>query len=101
MIQTALSRNIEVVLVAAFKLSIFGSPPDFYERLAEKHGILVDMDTLGALGRDRSMKSASIHLNVTGHQKLAEAIERVLEKHGALYPSSITLSERFALVYTF
>ncbi|MDY6904463.1 MAG: arylesterase [Thermodesulfobacteriota bacterium] len=84
MVQTALDRSIEVVLVAVPKLSIFGDPPDFYKAVARKYGVPIDMDTLEDLERDRSMKSDPIHFNAKGYEKLARAVANMLEAHGAI-----------------
>ncbi|MDY6824078.1 MAG: arylesterase [Thermodesulfobacteriota bacterium] len=84
MVRMVLNRNIDVVLVAVPKLSIFGSPPDFYEQVARRHKVPIDMDTLGDLERDRSMKSDPIHLNAAGYRELAGTVYQMLGKYGAI-----------------
>lgn len=84
MVQTAVNRNIDVVLVAVPKLNVFGAPPDFYRAVAKKYAIPVEMDMLADLERDRSMKSDPIHLNAAGYRELARAVYQMLQQHGAI-----------------
>ena len=57
---------------------------DYYAQLAEEFNIPIENTILSEVESDNSMKSDQIHPNRTGYQKMAEAVNQLLIKAGAL-----------------
>lgn len=83
MIQIALERDIQVVLIGVPEKSLFSRSAPFYRDLAEKHKLVFDANLVGNLMRSPSMKSDSVHFNKEGYTKMAEEIYALLSDNGA------------------
>lgn len=84
MIELANSYSIPVLLIAVPEKSIFLSPSDIYEELAETYKLVLLNNELTELLKSPKMKSDTIHLNQAGYRALAEAIHLKLIESGAL-----------------
>jgi len=84
MIASAKQKNMQVVLIGVPKKSLFSSSAEIYSELADEHDIVLQDDIISSLLKKPSMKSDSVHFNEAGYRALAEAIQALLEKHGAL-----------------
>ncbi|MEL0035254.1 MAG: arylesterase [Gammaproteobacteria bacterium] len=83
MIQLAMGRNIQVVLLGVPEKSLFSSSAPFYAELAEKYNLAFDDETIGSLMRSPSMKSDAVHFNRAGYAEMAEQIYALLRDNGA------------------
>ncbi len=84
MIELALARGVQVVLIGVPEKKIFSDVAPLYEELAEQYGLVFADDLLSGLLRDNEYKSDAVHLNQQGYRVLAESIHQLLVKHGAL-----------------
>ncbi|MDH5434191.1 MAG: GDSL-type esterase/lipase family protein [Gammaproteobacteria bacterium] len=84
MIQTALSRQIKVVLVGVPEKKLFANTADFYQELANQHDVIYEGDLLPDLLYDNQYKSDPIHLNAKGYRKFAEGLHQLLMDKGVL-----------------
>jgi lysophospholipase L1-like esterase len=84
MVSLARERSIPVVMIAVPNVGLFLSPADFYEAIAEDMGVPIEDDILADLLGDNRYKSDHVHPNAAGYARLAEALQALLEGHGAL-----------------
>lgn len=84
MIQLALDRGIQVVLIGVPEKNLFSSSAPFYRALAEKHDLVFDANLIAGLMRSPSKKSDAIHFNDEGYALMAEGIYELLSDHGAI-----------------
>lgn len=84
MIELSREAGVSVVLVAVPRFGVWKSSPDFYTRVADDLKVPIEEAILPELEFDPAMKSDPIHLNEQGYRKFAEALARLLKKHGAL-----------------
>lgn len=77
-------RGIPVVLIAVPNIGLFLSPADLYTELAEGEGVPIEDDVLADILGDNRYKSDHVHPNAAGYARMAEAIEALLVRHGAL-----------------
>lgn len=82
MIQLALSRNIQVVLVAVPAKNIFSNQASLYKELAEEFNLAYQDNIIGSLLRSPKYKSDPIHFNEAGYRKLAESIYTLIKENG-------------------
>ena len=84
MVKMALDKNIGVVLIATPKPGFIVKPPDFYATIAKELSIPVELTALREILTDNSLKSDLIHPNAAGYKLLAERINGLLKKSGAI-----------------
>jgi lysophospholipase L1-like esterase len=84
MIRLARERNIPVVMIAVPNLGLFLSPADFYENVAADLQVPIEADILADLLGENRYKSDHVHPNAAGYARLAEAVQALLARHGAL-----------------
>lgn len=84
MIQIALERDIQVVLIGVPEKSLFSDSAPFYSELAEKYDLAFEPSLVADLMRSPSKKSDSIHFNKEGYADMAEGIYTLLSENGAL-----------------
>lgn len=83
MIQIALDKGIQVVLIGVPEKSLFSNSAPFYNELAEKYKLAFEPSLVAGLMRSPSKKSDPIHFNTEGYAELAEGIYELLLKNGA------------------
>lgn len=84
MIQLAKSRGIAVVLLATPKPGIPPSVPKFYGEIAAQEHIPIEDSVLKDVLFDQGLKSDFVHPNAKGYARVAEALQKLLKKSGAL-----------------
>jgi acyl-CoA thioesterase I len=85
MIVAAKSRGIQVILVGVPEPGlILLESSSFYKTIAERNGLLVDLDSLPSILGDNDLKSDLIHPNDEGYRRLATTIYELLVEAGAL-----------------
>lgn len=84
MVALARAAGAQVVLVGVPGPRLPLRTDPVYRRVAEALGVPADLETLARLEADPAMKSDPVHLNAAGYAALAEAVERLLRRHGAL-----------------
>ena len=84
MIKLAKDKNIGVVLIATPKPGLLLSAPDFYAELAKEFAIPFNDDALKNILRDNNLKSDLIHPNAGGYAQIAQTIQQLLKKSGAI-----------------
>lgn len=84
MIRLARERNIAVIMIAVPNLGLFLSPADFYENMAADLQVPIEADILADLLGENRYKSDHVHPNAAGYARLAEAVQTLLARHGAL-----------------
>jgi len=83
MIDLIEQAGAEVVLVAVPRKALFSSAAKLYPELAKEHDIPLQKDIVATLLKQPAMKSDSVHFNEAGYRAIAEAVKKLLEKHGA------------------
>ena len=82
MIQMAKAKNIEVLLLSAPNITLFGlSPLGLYEEVAEEENIPLLSGVLADILSQPSLKNDQIHPNALGYKKMAELIYESLKEH--------------------
>lgn len=84
MVALARERGAAVVLLGVPKPGILLGTHPLYQELAEELEIPVEAEVLADVLGDRALKADQIHPNAAGYRRVAEAIERLLERSGAL-----------------
>jgi len=84
MIGLARDRGIGVVLLATPKPSLPPSVPTFYSELASELRVPFEEDSIRAVVIDSRLKSDLVHPNAQGYARIAEAVQKVLKKAGAI-----------------
>ena len=84
MIKLAKDKNIGIVLIATPKPGLSLSAPDFYAQLAKEFAIPFNDDALKNILRDNDLKSDLIHPNAKGYAQIAQTIQQLLKKSGAI-----------------
>ncbi len=84
MIDIAKSNNSAVILISVPEFGLFMNSAAFYEALAEKNNIPIANEILGDIIANNSLKSDRIHPNSKGYQLLAEDINSLLQRYGAI-----------------
>ncbi len=70
----------DVLLVGVPDLSLFGLDVlPLYERVADRHGLMIESDVLAEILSDTTLKSDSIHPNASGYAAMAQALYKVLQ----------------------
>ncbi len=85
MIGEAQRRHIPIVLIAVPRPTLlFLSSDDMYRLLADEFHLPLENEILARIEKDRSLKSDQIHPNEKGYRLLAEAVQRLLQRSGAI-----------------
>ena len=84
MVELALTRGVEVLLIGVPKPGLLLGTAPLYEDIARSMNIPFEAEVLNEVLSDRSMKSDPVHPNAKGYARIAEAIYQELKKAGAL-----------------
>jgi len=84
MVQLALARGAQVVLIGVPKPALLPAPPDFYGEIAGELRVPYEGGALKKILTDNELKSDLAHPNARGYARLAEAIAALLRKSGAV-----------------
>jgi lysophospholipase L1-like esterase len=84
LVQTIRSSGAEVVLVGVPEPKLFGGAPDFYARVAKDMQLPLEDDVFNEVLKDNRLKSDPIHANAAGYRIVAERLDALLKKAGAL-----------------
>jgi lysophospholipase L1-like esterase len=84
MIALARERGVAVVLLATPKPSLPPSVPTFYAEIAAELRVPFEEDSIRAVVVDSRLKSDLVHPNAQGYARIAEAVQKVLKKAGAI-----------------
>ena len=84
MIKLAMDKGIGVVLIATPKPGLTISPPEFYAAIAKEFSIPFNDEALKSILRDNEFKSDLVHPNAKGYAQLAQALNKLLKKSGAI-----------------
>lgn len=84
MVQMAKARGIGVALIGVPSPELFGSPPDFYGRLAKELSLPLENKVLQEMRFNNALKSDPIHPNAKGYHRIAEAVADLLRRSGAV-----------------
>ena len=84
MIKLAKDKGIGVILIATPKPGLLLSPPDFYAEIAKEFAIPFNDDAFNGVLRDNNLKSDLVHPNAKGYAQIAQALNKLLKKSGAI-----------------
>ena len=84
MIDYLREAKIPVILVGVPDFGLFLTTADLYVELAEDMDVLIEAGIISELLGDNRFKSDHIHPNAAGYERLAKAIQALLEQNGAL-----------------
>lgn len=84
MIKAARNRGVAVVLVAVPSLGLTLEPPPLYQEIAAESSVPIESKALSRILGKSSLKSDHVHPNAAGYRVLAEAIDDLLKRSGAL-----------------
>ncbi len=84
MIRLARGKGIPVVLLATPKPGLPPSIPAFYGEIATELAVPFEEGVIRTVLFDNSLKSDMVHPNGSGYARIAEAVEKVLKKAGAI-----------------
>lgn len=82
MIKLIQAQNAQVVLIGVPTPTLFGGPPEFYEKIATELSLPYEGKILNKILKDRDLKSDAVHPNEKGYQMLAESVAELLEEVG-------------------
>jgi lysophospholipase L1-like esterase len=77
-------RGIAVALVGVPRPALITSAPEFYAEVAKEFGIPYEGKVVTSVLYSNETKSDPIHPNAKGYRRMAEAIEELLRKAGAV-----------------
>ena len=84
MIKLAKDKGIGVILLATPKPGLLLSPPDFYAEIAKEFAIPFNDDAFKSVLRDNNLKSDLVHPNAKGYVQIAQALNKLLKRSGAI-----------------
>lgn len=84
MIELARSKGIAVVLLATPKPSVPPSVPPLYQEIAADTRIPFEDGVIRTVLVDNRLKSDLVHPNAQGYAQIAQALEKLLRKAGAI-----------------
>jgi len=80
MIKLIRESGSDIIIIAVPQPGIFLTAPDFYEELADEHGLPLDSKTIKNTLSKRSLKSDSIHPNAQGYKLIAENFLKLIRQ---------------------
>jgi acyl-CoA thioesterase I len=80
MVSMARDAGADVILVGVPRPGLRLKIPEFYRRIAAKHGIPCDSQTLAQVLSSPSLKSDYVHPNEAGYRRLAESIATLIRE---------------------
>lgn len=83
-VKTLKGRGIAVVLVGVPRPALITSAPAFYAEIAKEFGVPYEGKVVTSVLYSNETKSDPIHPNAKGYRRMAEAIEELLRKAGAV-----------------
>lgn len=84
MIRAAREKGIAVVLLATPKPGLPPSVPPFYAEIAAGEGIPFEEGVMRTVLLNNRLRSDMVHPNAEGYAEIAEAVEKLLRKSGAI-----------------
>ena len=84
MVKLAKDKGIDVILIATPKPGLILSPPDFYAEIAKEFAIPFNDDAFKSVLRDNNLKSDLVHPNAKGYVQIAQALNKLLKRSGAI-----------------
>ena len=84
MIDEAISRNINVVLIGVPKPGLFLESLDIYDQIAAEYNLPLEREIVPKVLADNALKSDLIHPNARGYSMIADSIYFLLQKNGAI-----------------
>lgn len=85
MINLALQKDIDVLLVGVADFNIFGfSTLELYAELAEELGVMYEDDIISKIVADSSLKSDQIHPNAKGYALMADTFFEILKENSLI-----------------
>jgi acyl-CoA thioesterase I len=84
MVRLARERGISVVLIAVPSPDLSLTPPKFYSEVAAEFDVPIEKKELERILRKGALKSDYIHPNGAGYRQLAEALDSLLRRSGAI-----------------
>ena len=84
MVKHAKDKGIDVILIATPKPGLLLSSPDFYAEIAKEFAIPFNDDAFKSVLRDNNLKSDLVHPNAKGYVQIAQALNKLLKKSGAI-----------------
>jgi lysophospholipase L1-like esterase len=83
-VKTLKERGVAVVLVGVPRPALITSAPEFYAEVAKEFGVPYEGKVVTSVLYSNETKSDPIHPNAKGYRRMAEAIEELLRKAGAV-----------------
>jgi len=83
-VKTLKERGVAVVLVGVPRPALITSAPEFYAEVAKEFGVPYEGKVVTSVLYSNETKSDPIHPNAKGYRRMAEAIEELLRKAGAI-----------------
>jgi lysophospholipase L1-like esterase/predicted Ser/Thr protein kinase len=84
MVELARAHGVPVILLATPKPGLPPAVPPFYAAIATELRVPFEADVFGKVLFDRGLKSDLVHPNARGYAEVAQAVESLLKKSGAL-----------------
>lgn len=84
MIGLARDRGIQVAMLGVPKPGIFMSSAELYPEVADQTQTAIDTEVLADILSQSDLKSDAVHPNAAGYQRMAEAINALLQESGAI-----------------
>jgi len=84
LVQTIRASGAAVVLIGVPEPRLFGGAPDFYARVARDMKLPLEDEAFNDVLKDARLKSDPVHANAAGYHAVAERLDALLKKTGAL-----------------
>lgn len=84
MIELIKKSGAQVVLIGVPTPTLFGGPPELYQKIATDFSLPYEGEILNTILKDSDLKSDTVHPNEKGYQMLAERIAELLQDSGAI-----------------
>lgn len=84
MVQAAMQRNIDVILIGVPERSLLLRTAPLYEDVAQQNNVALEDDILVQVLGEKSLRSDRIHPNQHGYGRIAQAVYGLLQASGAL-----------------
>jgi lysophospholipase L1-like esterase len=84
MVRLIRESGAQVVLLGVPRFGLILDTADFYHQVAEAEQVPMEADALATIISDNDLKADTVHPNARGYSRLAEAVQSLLQSHGAL-----------------